>query len=128
MEFYPGTLPENTPQRRERSCSLPPPLRSTNPPKTRRQSLVLTPKILNEYSKVEEESESFQKKYEIAHYFVYGAHVRQKSVESSSWPVDSTVYAHHKSDPCLAGMGFFESRKSSTPCISDIPAENKVNS
>lgn len=128
MEFYPGTLPENTQERRPRSYSLPPAPLQCNPsnqPKTRRQSLVLTPKILDEYSKVDEESMSFQKKYEMAHYFVYGSHGRQKSVESSSWPSDCTISAHYKSDPCLAGIGFLKSRKSSLPCTNNISTTDK---
>jgi len=130
MEFYPGSLPENTEERRPRSCSLPPPLRSNplNQPRTRRQSLVLTPKILNEYSKVDEESVSYQKKYDIAHYYVFGTHVRQKSIESSSWPVDCTLSANYKSDPCLGGIGFPEPRKSSLPCVMDFSRTDKNGS
>lgn len=131
MEFYPGNIPEYT-ERRERSISLPaqPPLmRSVDQPsKARRRSLVLTPKILNEFSKVEEESVSFQKKYDTAHYYVYGSHVRQISVETS-WPIDSTMRSPHsryKSEPCIGGMDFLKATKPSAQSLSDISPTDKI--
>lgn len=132
MEFYPGSMVENSaPRERSRSLNMPSAKYPINvEPRTgRRQSLVLTPKVLNKYSKVEEESASFQRKYDTAHYFVFGSHVKQKSVEypSSSpapWPVDSLVTTHCKSDPCLSGRGLYD-RRTSCP---GLPNHSKVSS
>ncbi|EDO42021.1 predicted protein [Nematostella vectensis] len=125
MEFYKANPPPKPNFKRCRSHSLhsTPTFSTANNTNgktskcVRRPSLVLTPEILDEYYKNEEESESFKRKYEEAHYNVYGSHVSLKQFDASG-AVDSTVYEHYSSDPRLIGMGFFDKRRASCPCIS----------
>lgn len=73
----------------------------------RRNSIVLTPDVLDQYAKEDEESAIFKKQYEQAHYNVFGSHVSfYYSAISAPWH-DQTVYPRYRTDARLVAMGFF---------------------
>lgn len=89
-------------------------------PRQRRSSIVLTPAVLNEYARGNEDAAMFKRQYEQAYYNVYGSHLPQNNGTATDMTIpwsDQTVYSRYSSDPRLNAMGFFDvQRKSSSRC------------
>lgn len=100
--------------------------RSNSEPITRqkrRSSIVLTPAVLNEYARGEEDAAMFKRKYEQAYYYVYGSRTPFNNVAATDvtmpWS-DQTVYSRYWSDPRLNALGFFDvRRRSASQCCSN---------
>ena len=71
----------------------------------RRNSIVLTPDVLDEYAKEEFEAAMCKRQYEQACRCVFGT--LAPNVPETILPADKTVYTRYKRDPCLLAMGFF---------------------
>lgn len=81
----------------------------------RRNSIVLTPAVLNEYARGEENAAIFKKQYEQAYNNVYGspsAPISNVAATDMTIPwSDQTVYSRYCSDPRLNALGFFDVRR-----------------
>ena len=89
----------------------------------RRNSIVLTPAVLNEYARGEEDAAMFKRQYEQAYYNVYGSPTPLNNVAATDvtlpWS-DQTVYSRYHSDPRLHALGFFDvRRRSASRCSSN---------
>lgn len=85
-------------------------------PRQRRSSIVLTPAVLNEYARGNEDAAMFKRQYEQAYYNVYGSHLPQNNAAATDMTIpwsDQTVYSRYSSDPRLNAMGFFDVRRKS---------------
>jgi len=85
-------------------------------PRQRRSSIVLTPAVLNEYARGNEDAAMFKRQYERAYYNVYGSHLPQNNGAATDMTIpwsDQTVYSRYSSDPRLNAMGFFDVRRKS---------------
>lgn len=74
----------------------------------RRNSIVLTPDVLDEYAKEELEATMCKRQYEHACRCVFGTlatYIPEQTILLA--PSDRTVYTRYKRDPCLVAMGFF---------------------
>lgn len=86
------------------------------PRQRRRSSIVLTPAVLNEYARGNEDAAMFKRQYEQAYYNVYGSHLPQNNGAATDMTIpwsDQTVYSRYSSDPRLNAMGFFDFRRKS---------------
>ena len=93
-------------------------VRSNSEPvsRQRRSSIVLTPAVLNEYARGNEDAAMFKRQYEQAYYNVYGSHLPQNNGAATDMTIpwsDQTVYSRYSSDPRLNAMGFFDVRRKS---------------
>lgn len=90
----------------------------------RRNSIVLTPAVLNEYARGEVNAAMFKKQYEEAYYNVYGSSPPLNNVPATDMTIpwsDQTVYSRYCSDPRLNAMGFFDVRRRSASRTSSNP-------
>jgi len=71
----------------------------------RRNSIVLTPDVLDEYAREELEATLCKRQYEHACRCVFGTLATY--VPETILPADRTVYTRYRRDPCLVAMGFF---------------------
>lgn len=90
---------------------------------TRRNSIVLTPAVLNEYARGGEDAAMFKRQYEQAYFNVYGSPTPLNNVAATDvtlpWS-DQTVYSRYHSDPRLYALGFFDvRRRSASRCSSN---------
>ncbi|CAH3164487.1 unnamed protein product [Porites lobata] len=89
----------------------------------RRNSIVLTPAVLNEYARGEEDAALFKKQYEQAYYNVYGSTTPFNNVAATDMTIpwsEQTVYSRYSSDPRLNALGFFDvRRRAATHCCSN---------
>ena len=88
-------------------------------PRQRRSSIVLTPAVLNEYARGNEDAAMFKRQYEQAYYNVYGSHLPQNNGTATDMTIpwsDQTVYSRYSSDPRLNAMGFFDVRRKFSRC------------
>ena len=83
----------------------------------RRNSIVLTPAVLNEYARGEEDAAMFKRQYERAYFNVYGSPTPLNNVAATDVTIpgsDQTpVYSRYYSDPRLNALGFFDFRRRS---------------
>lgn len=86
------------------------------PQRQRRSSIVLTPAVLDEYARGNEDAAMFKRQYEQAYYNVYGSHLPRNNAAATDMTIpwsDQTVYSRYSSDPRLNAMGFFDFRRKS---------------
>ena len=93
------------------------------PRQVRRNSIVLTPAVLNEYARGEEDAAMFKRQYERAYFNVYGSPTPLNNVAATDVTIpgtDQTVYSRYFSDPRLNALGFFDfRRRSASRCSSN---------
>ena len=94
------------------------------PRQRRRNSIVLTPAVLNEYARGGEDAALYKRQYEHAYFNVYGSSTPFNNVAATDVTIpwsDQTVYSRYCSDPRLNALGFFDVRRRSASRCSSNP-------